>query len=197
MVQDSAQGFGISQVACEVCALVERLRRDAPVIAGEIGTRDGGNSFLFMHAIPSLRHYLGMDLQVRNRAKLRYLVREGLHADFMDADSHDSLTVAKVERWLSGRRFDFLFIDGDHRYEGVRRDFLDYRRFVRPHGLIVFHDISHGNVLAEEDRGVQPWAGGVPRFWNEIRGQYDHAEFVEDRHQHGFGIGVIVNRDDG
>jgi hypothetical protein len=63
--QAAQQEFGIAQAASEVCALITRLRHDSPTIAGEIGTRDGGNSFLFMHAVPSIKHYLGMDLQVR------------------------------------------------------------------------------------------------------------------------------------
>ena len=189
--------FGICQRPGEVCALIERLREASPVTAGEIGVRDGGNSLLFIHALPSLQRYLGMDLQVRNRAKLRYLARDGMKAGFMDADSHHPCTPVKVERWLGGQLFDLLFIDGDHRYEGVRRDFLDYGRLVRPGGLIAFHDICGGDASTEDEQPGQPWAGGVPRFWREIREQYEHVEFVEDWHQTGFGIGLIVKPVDG
>jgi predicted O-methyltransferase YrrM len=77
---------------------------------------------------------------------------------------------------------DFLFIDGDHTYEGVRRDFEMYSPLVREGGIIAFHDIVPGppeNV------------GGVPEFWNKIKTRYRHLEIVRDWGQGGFGIGVI------
>ena len=35
-----------------------------------------------------------------------------------------------------------MFIDADHRYEGVLTDYLLYNSLVRRGGLIVFHDIA-------------------------------------------------------
>lgn len=34
----------------------------------------------------------------------------------------------------------FMFIDGDHSYEGVRQDILDYFPLLEPGGIMVFHD---------------------------------------------------------
>ncbi len=50
--------------------------------------------------------------------------------------SEDEDVLQKVEN----RVFDFLIIDGDHSYEGVKRDFENYVSLVRPGGLIVFDD---------------------------------------------------------
>lgn len=36
---------------------------------------------------------------------------------------------------------DFLFIDGDHAYEGVKADFEMYSPLVRKGGLVALHDI--------------------------------------------------------
>ena len=83
---------------------------------------------------------------------------------------------------MDGRKLDFLFIDGDHRYEGVRRDFEMYGPLVRRGGIIAFHAIVPGppeNV------------GGVPRFWREIKNRYKYLEIVKDWNQGGYGIGVI------
>ena len=77
---------------------------------------------------------------------------------------------------------EFLFIDGDHSYEGVKDDFSKYAKFVKPGGIVAFHDIVPGppeNV------------GGVPKFWGEIRQNFRHVEIVEDWNQGGCGIGVI------
>ena len=37
---------------------------------------------------------------------------------------------------------DLLFIDGNHAYEAVRRDFTEWSPFVKPGGYIVMHDVS-------------------------------------------------------
>jgi predicted O-methyltransferase YrrM len=39
------------------------------------------------------------------------------------------------------KRLDFLFIDGDHTYEGVKQDFEMYTPLVRKGGLVAMHDI--------------------------------------------------------
>ena len=35
---------------------------------------------------------------------------------------------------------DFLFIDGDHSFEGVHRDFESYKNKISKNGVIAFHD---------------------------------------------------------
>lgn len=37
-------------------------------------------------------------------------------------------------------QIDFLFIDGDHSYEGVKKDFDLYSNIITPKGMIVIHD---------------------------------------------------------
>ncbi len=52
----------------------------------------------------------------------------------------------------------FLFIDADHSYEGVKRDFNMFEPFVVKNGLIAMHDI---------DPNGHP---GVFKFFNELMG---------------------------
>ena len=47
--------------------------------------------------------------------------------------SHDA-----VRAWRGS--IDFLFIDGDHSYEGCKRDFAEWHSFVGSGGLVAFHD---------------------------------------------------------
>jgi predicted O-methyltransferase YrrM len=49
-------------------------------------------------------------------------------------------TLEEVKRILGGEKADFLFIDGDYTYEGVKRDLM-YSPLVREGGIIAFHDI--------------------------------------------------------
>jgi MMP 1-O-methyltransferase len=42
------------------------------------------------------------------------------------------------------REIDLLFIDGDHSYDAVKLDFLQWSTFVRPGGYVCFHDVIFG-----------------------------------------------------
>jgi hypothetical protein len=79
----------------------------------------------------------------------------------------------------------FLFIDGDHTYEGVKKDFEMYSPLIRKGGFIAFHDIvpgPPGNV------------GGVPEFWKEIKHHFNFIEIVKDWRQEEYGIGILYIR---
>ncbi len=61
-------------------------------------------------------------------------------------------------------------IDGDHSYDGVKRDFEMYEPLVGEGKPIAFHDIvPHPQAPACE----------VDRFWNEIKGGRPYVEFVD------------------
>jgi len=83
---------------------------------------------------------------------------------------------------LKGRPVDFLFIDGDHTYAGVKSDFEFYSQLVRGGGIIALHDI----VEHSKDKSVE-----VQRFWHQIRAKYHYQEIVKDSNQGWGGIGLI------
>jgi predicted O-methyltransferase YrrM len=50
-------------------------------------------------------------------------------------------TGAEAARELAGSEpFDFVFIDGDHSYEGLRADWTGWRPLLAEHGVIALHD---------------------------------------------------------
>jgi hypothetical protein len=57
------------------------------------------------------------------------LARQKIHA--LRADSQRAETLARAKKLLSGKALDLLFINGDHRYEGVKTDFATYAALVR------------------------------------------------------------------
>jgi predicted O-methyltransferase YrrM len=70
------------------------------------------------------------------------------------------------------RAIDFLFIDGDHAYEAVRRDFEDWSPHVTADGRLAFHD-----ALTEA-----PWMDesfGSARLVRELTDRADEWELVE------------------
>jgi predicted O-methyltransferase YrrM len=76
------------------------------------------------------------------------------------ADSQTEETRDKVKEFCP--EYDLIFIDGDHSYEGVRRDFELYQELLSPRGYIVFHDIDPDHIFRDG-------AGGqVYKFWQDL-----------------------------
>jgi hypothetical protein len=88
---------------------------------------------------------------------------------------------AALRAALDGRSIDLLLIDGDHRYEGVKHDYETYSKYVRPGGLIAFHDIVKHN-----DERV-----GVHKLWAELGGDYEFIGKETWGYQPWGGIGVV------
>jgi predicted O-methyltransferase YrrM len=186
----TSQEFGSHQIKSEIIALLDFVKSHNPQSVCEIGTADGGTNFLLSQAIPSVKLMIGVDLFVKNKFKLLHFSKSSQEIKFVDGSSYDDNTVNKVRQILGDRQFDLLFIDGDHNYEGVKKDFLKYRNLVREGGIIVFHDIVP-DYFTRHGVKTGRWVGGVPIFWNEIKSLYQHWEFIENTDQDGLGIGVI------
>jgi SAM-dependent methyltransferase len=69
----------------------------------------------------------------------------------------DSLAAADHLLAAHGATFDWIFIDGDHRYESVRRDIEAYRRLLAPGGLLSGHDLHWKDVRRAVDDLVPGW----------------------------------------
>ena len=176
---------GSCQIPWEIDSAIKLIANARPRVMCEIGTADGGTSLLFSRFLPTVEVMLCIDLYVKNKELLKLLAPPNQQLQFFDMPSYSQASAEKVAKVLKGRMIDVLFIDGDHRYEGVKQDFLRYRPFVREGGLILFHDI------VEDRGGGRAWAGGVPKLWKELSPAYLHREFVHSRDQDGFGIGVL------
>ncbi len=51
----------------------------------------------------------------------------------------DSSIVA--ETW--DKKLDYLFIDGDHQWDGVVKDIVNWTKFMKHGGYVLFHDYNH------------------------------------------------------
>lgn len=183
--------FDSWQVPDELCALGEILAPRRPECALEIGTARGGTLFFLTRLASPTARIASVDLpggefgggySAPRRWFYQRFARFGQRLVLLRGDSHSSGTLARVETAFGGQALDYLFIDGDHSYLGVKSDFEMYSPLVRKGGLIAFHDIVDG---ASED------VGGVPQFWREIKSRFRHTEIIKDSHQGGWGIGVL------
>lgn len=174
------------QQRSEIVSFIELLRQEEPRRVLEIGTAFGGTLYLLAWASAPDACVLSLDRRddLRRRRRLyRSFARERQEVQVMQCDSHSEETRDAVRAFFGDEPLDVLFIDGDHRYEGVRRDFELYRGLVRPGGLIAFHDIVDGR---------ESQVGDVPRFWRELKASFaERLELVESWEQGGWGIGVV------
>ena len=102
---------------------------------------------------------------------------------------------SRVKALANGAQIDFLFIDGDHSYEGATADYELFSPMVAADGLIGFHDIIP-DYLERYGKRANADSGGVPTLWAEIKARHPNAttEFVCDYAQDGFGIGLLDRR---
>jgi predicted O-methyltransferase YrrM len=186
-------GFGVApmQMEDELTRFMEIVGEHRPTRILEIGTARGGSFFLLCRMCAEDGLLISVDLPegqfgggypswklplyrsfARGRQKL-HLIR---------GDSHAPETLRAVKAAVGDEPLDVLFIDGDHSYAGVSRDFQDYGPLVRPGGIIAMHDVVPGP--AEN-------VGGAPEFWNEIAGRFDSRVIKSEKSQGCYGIGVI------
>ena len=186
-----ASRVGLVQQMPEIRELFRRVRRRRPRRVLEIGTAHGGSLYLWTHASAPDAQLISVDLppwelddpsEARKVAQLQAFGRPRQKVELIRADSHDPASLNAVRAALGHAPLDFLFIDGDHTYEGVRRDVAEYGALLRPGGLMALHDIH------PHSKG---WGGDVPRLWRELRATHRTEELVADRGQDGFGIGLL------
>lgn len=118
-----------------------------------------------------------LDGRMENAADFSYT---GIKADSTKLSTRD-----QVQELVGGQRFDFVFIDGDHRYSAVTEDAGIWWPMVAPGGVMAFHDICHryiGGVGQHHDM----W-----RFWKEFsRGKTSFG--IYDPIEPWGGIGVVL-----
>jgi glycosyltransferase involved in cell wall biosynthesis/predicted O-methyltransferase YrrM len=180
----------LGQIESEIRSFLSLARDIKPKYMLEIGTANGGNLFLLSNIVHPGGIVMSIDLPGGDFGGGYFSRKQSLFKKFTGTDrsiflvrgnSHDNESLRKIETVLRKEKLDLLFIDGDHTYEGVKSDFEMYSPLVRSGGIIAFHDIA--NPPAENY--------GVKKFWDEIKGSYEHKEIIADQNQSGFGIGVL------
>lgn len=189
MIWDYAGGyFRPIQQDSEFIELARRVWLLQPKVILEIGTHWGGTLHMWTRMATEDATIISVDLPGGEFGGGYSEIRIPLYESFrrpsqqlhlLREDSHSPETLAKVKNILSGRPVDFLLIDGDHTYSGVKQDFEMYTPLVRKGGLIAFHDIAKSYDRTE-----------VEKFWNEVKVGRSVTELCH--HPSGiYGIGII------
>ncbi|WP_432409993.1 class I SAM-dependent methyltransferase [Rasiella sp. SM2506] len=187
--------ISLNQFEEEFKSFADYIKSHEPKVVVEIGTKKGGSFFIWARYLKP-NHLVSVDLPggihgggfpKQKIPFMKYFLsdRKKSKVSIILGDSHSDDTFQKLKKILNGEKIDFLFIDGDHRYEGVKSDFEMYKPLVRPGGLIGFHDI----VDTEYHHKLDCY---VDKLWNEVKEDYKYVEFIQDPDQRKYGIGVLT-----
>lgn len=141
----------------------------------EIGCYDGGSSWY-------LNYFSKNMITIDNNVPCRFNSSDlGEDYLYVGGDSHDP----KMDEYFRKYEWDFVFIDGDHSYEGVKADFYNILPNLKKNTPVAFHDIvisdfhhTHGCYVGE--------------FWEDLKKEYKATKFEEFKtNPEWAGIGVV------
>lgn len=172
------------QIPAEITQLAKAVQAIKPKIIVEIGTARGGTLLIWSYLASQRAVTCDLNDMSLQRPLFSQFPPPGssCKVTLLSGNSHEASFKARLARELNGEKADFMFIDGDHTESGVEADYNDYKEFVRPGGLIAFHDIVEKQPFTTNQ--VYP-------FWQQLKVGADVQEFVANPKQCGFGIGLM------
>jgi GT2 family glycosyltransferase len=180
--------WNLWQKKYELLMVQELLKHERVNKVLEIGTAHGGSTLLWAKMAEFSRGHV---YTIDQPSETGTMIDETHYRDMVTqyrGDSHDLELVKRIN--AEAGSIDLLFIDGDHSYEGVKKDFENFYDLVRTDGFIIFHDILDSEV----HRKVGCY---VSKFWNEIKDKYESFECIDpNKYGHNvpadsMGIGII------
>jgi len=207
----------VAQKKFELMMVQELLKNERIARVVELGTWTGGTALLWAQMVSRYDNGIVYCCDQNFNWGIHYSVERGVnvmreypdqvyrHTQYnkyikeIKGDSHDPYFIEHVKNQV-GQPVDFMFIDGDHSYEGVKADFYNFNSLVKPGGYIAFHDVLDTEYHHFYGCHVAP-------FWNEIKTQFEWWEFIDNNEYlhspgsqpndmvkcpaHAMGIGVI------
>ena len=96
-----------------------------------------------------------------------------------------NLTEIKLKLILGKDLIDILFIDGDHTLYGVASDIKIYTKYVRPGGMVIFHDCGDIKALSTDLNSF--------KTIKSVRSAFDDFSYGKKKLivQEHWGVGIV------
>jgi hypothetical protein len=165
-IWENCLDFNIEQKPEEFKLLLDLLNNSKnKKYALEIGSNYGGTAFGLCHLYDNV-----LTIDIKHDPNFDRIKEIFPSYNYIISDSRSNDTVNFIKNL--GIKFDFIFIDGDHSYEGVKNDYEKYKQFLADDGYMAFHDIVESKETEEYDIFVS-------KLWKELLPQYKNKyEFI-------------------
>ena len=144
----------VGQCAVGLKFILERFIELQPTAFMMVGPGPLHDFNLFKNLMPEGSLAMGIDYRVY----LEWLAVPDLTSPYklwlIPTGSDNPVSEERVSTILNGRKLDLLFIDGDHSEYFVQNDWDRYSKFVRPGGMVVFHDYNPTGNMDPEREGA-------------------------------------------
>lgn len=127
--------------------VIDNERKNPQAQYLEIGVFGGGNIF-FLRGLTNTTHFTGVDLfeDFELSKDNTHLSGTFTLENVRNFLGHDRVSLVKgdstIELPKMNQKFDFIFIDGNHAYNGTMVDFNNAVKLLNPKGQIAFHNCS-------------------------------------------------------
>jgi predicted O-methyltransferase YrrM len=133
-------------------------------LGAELGVHEGVTHMYLLDRNPSLT-MIGVDLYQGKQAKYWDVVSPKLMSAGVRSRFYKENTVAAAKN-VTDDEIDFVFIDADHTYKGVKADILAWMPKVRKGGYVTGHDCDNKNI---KKALVEIFGeGGYETAWDEV-----------------------------
>ena len=154
--------------------LVDMINKHSFVTGAEIGAATGITTTHLLDECPTLERLAIVDIwkPVDSPQWSMDNMEDIFRAKFQDdprVDIFKGLSWEMADDVKDGI-LDFIFIDADHSYEGVKKDILAWYNKLRPGGLLCGHDINLEGVRGAVDKLVPGWIDSeVDHVWYKFK----------------------------
>jgi predicted O-methyltransferase YrrM len=176
MIWNDCKRFKIQQKKKEWISFLEILNKKSEKVDNilEIGCYDGGTTISLCRFCKNL-----ITIDCINPARFD-INQINQYCNYKYLSRNSQIIETKNEIYNLMPSIDVLFIDGDHSYEGAKKDYELFSPLVKSGGLIVFHDIV--DELMFENRKF------VLTLWKELQLKYKTELFYSDYDNNLFSI---------
>ena len=150
--------------------IIKKLDADKKIIGAEIGVFKAKNSKMLLSALPNLElHMIDRWMEYSKKEKSGdtgafisqfsarqwqniFIIARRKVADFGDRAKIIKLGSVEASKIYPDGFFDFVFIDGDHSYNGCKKDILSWLPKIKKGGFICGHDYTRNGVKRSVDK---------------------------------------------